>query len=519
MRTLIPILLLISLSIPAYGQNSALDSLDRLIQRATSDTARINLLIQKVSFLIEVNIDSAIGESKKIIESAERLHYRKGEAQARVKLATSYCFKGEYAAAENLKIAENILLSLKGFTGLGSLYSGYSIMYGMQYKHDSAVKYYEKTIRIAQQLRDNNLLHRAYQNIAISYQMQSDFIHALTYLQKALNYYEKEKDLNSQAYITLNMGLTYDTMGDTTRSEQALLKALRLSKAVGARNVELYSYSNLASLYEKTNKFQQSYEFAVKAATLGKEMGDPGIEAASLSKAAISLAQLNQLDQAEKVARQAILTADAAGQPYNTYQAYDALGFVLKIKKNYPAAIVQFEKAFQLLKDGDVYDESLGQSYFNLSECYSKTGDYQRALTAYKTSAEIIDSVRRKENIRKATELNMNYEFEKKQQVANAAQQRENAESRTRQLVLIVGLVLTLILGLVALYAFRTKQKANALLKRQKEKIEKTLAELKITQAQLIQQEKMASLGQLTAGVAHEINNPINFVSAGIDSL
>ena len=43
--------------------------------------------------------------------------------------------------------------------------------------------------------------------------------------------------------------------------------------------------------------------------------------------------------------------------------------------------------------------------------------------------------------------------------------------------------------------------------------------ELRTTQAQLVQSEKMASLGQLTAGVAHEINNPINFVSAGIESL
>jgi len=43
--------------------------------------------------------------------------------------------------------------------------------------------------------------------------------------------------------------------------------------------------------------------------------------------------------------------------------------------------------------------------------------------------------------------------------------------------------------------------------------------ELKSTQSQLVQSEKMASLGQLTAGVAHEINNPINFVSAGIESL
>lgn len=51
------------------------------------------------------------------------------------------------------------------------------------------------------------------------------------------------------------------------------------------------------------------------------------------------------------------------------------------------------------------------------------------------------------------------------------------------------------------------------------EELAATIRELKSTQAQLTQAEKMASLGQLTAGIAHEINNPINFVYAGMDAL
>ena len=47
----------------------------------------------------------------------------------------------------------------------------------------------------------------------------------------------------------------------------------------------------------------------------------------------------------------------------------------------------------------------------------------------------------------------------------------------------------------------------------QKSALEKSMEELKATQAQLIQSEKMASLGELTAGIAHEIQNPLNFVN------
>lgn len=57
------------------------------------------------------------------------------------------------------------------------------------------------------------------------------------------------------------------------------------------------------------------------------------------------------------------------------------------------------------------------------------------------------------------------------------------------------------------------------MVKSRTEELEKTLKNLQNTQTQLVNQEKMASLGQLTAGIAHEINNPINFVSSNISPL
>ncbi|MBG0858907.1 MAG: AAA family ATPase, partial [Bacteroidales bacterium] len=59
----------------------------------------------------------------------------------------------------------------------------------------------------------------------------------------------------------------------------------------------------------------------------------------------------------------------------------------------------------------------------------------------------------------------------------------------------------------------------NEQLNKQKEELRETLENLKHSQFQLLQSEKMASLGQLVAGIAHEINNPVNFISAGVESL
>src|SRR5690606_23577029 len=56
-------------------------------------------------------------------------------------------------------------------------------------------------------------------------------------------------------------------------------------------------------------------------------------------------------------------------------------------------------------------------------------------------------------------------------------------------------------------------------LKISNQELNKTLNELKEKEMQLVESEKMASLGQLTAGIAHEINNPINFVTSNVKPL
>ncbi len=75
------------------------------------------------------------------------------------------------------------------------------------------------------------------------------------------------------------------------------------------------------------------------------------------------------------------------------------------------------------------------------------------------------------------------------------------------RLTRVFGLLYTRFLDL------QKAEKQAAVIEEEKVRLEATLENLKATQAQLIQSEKMASLGELTAGIAHEIQNPLNFVN------
>ena len=190
------------------------------------------------------------------------------------------------------------------------------------------------------------------------------------------------------------------------------------------------------------------------------------------------------------------------------------------MKENRPDSAVHYAaqayEGAKKIKGFEVMHNSAGL----LRTVFEKQGNFEKALFYNDLAIAARDSVSGAEKVREVQ--NLTHREERRQQIKQ--QQAEAAQAAFKSKIKIYSLLA--ILGGVLLLAFilyrnnQQKQKANALLEAQKKEIQtqktqlqNSLETLKATQAQLIQSEKLASLGELTAGIAHEIQNPLNFVN------
>jgi len=136
-----------------------------------------------------------------------------------------------------------------------------------------------------------------------------------------------------------------------------------------------------------------------------------------------------------------------------------------------------------------------------LSEIYEPL-DIRKAFDYHKIAAAAKDSLYSSEKLQALQTLTYN-EQERQRNIESA---KATYRSQIRQYGLMAGAAVFLLIAIILYRNNLQKQKTNKFL-------ESTLANLKSTQAQLVQSEKMAWLGGLTAGIAHEIQNPLNFVN------
>jgi len=380
---------------------------------------------------------------------------------------------GNYGdALEYLVESLNISRKLNDSTGMVEALLASGFTYMLVDKWEDALQAQNDALKIFINMNDSLGIARVYSDMGVTNMAAENFEIALEQHKKALAIRLQSND--SYYYYTYAsfsyIGEIYEIMGNIEDAIRYYDAALEIVKRTGIKISVISTNLNLGSAYNKLGNQSVSLKYYKTALKLSHEMKDQTYETISLIKIAKIYLDRNQVEDALTCLRNAEKTAPVSNVTYLT------------------------------------------QIYQNLAVAYASMGNYKDAYLNSLKYDQFKDSAILAENLEKITSLTNRLEFDNRKKLQDESnkkmmeiKQKEIARQKVVRNFSLFGAFVILVLAIIYFIRFVEKNKLNNALN-------KTISNLESTQAQLVQAEKMASLGELTAGVAHEIQNPLNFV-------
>ena len=455
-----------------------IDSLLGQLPKVNEDTNKVKLLIDLSHTYYSINPDEGLRFGQQALALAEKLDWKKGVANACRTIAGNYGYgKSDYATA--LKYSLQALDQFKEIgdkLGTARILSDIGVIHWYQANYPNALKYYFDALRINEEINNKPDIAVTLCNIGIVYNSQKDYQKALEYITKANTI---DEEMGNKSGIAANLGDIGELYRNLNNQEKALeyvLKSLQLYKELGDKNGIARDLGNIGVMYTEQKNYSKALEYHLQSLKISEELGVKIETAASLG----NIGNI-YLETAK----------DSSTGKHNS----------LALQK----AKMYIDSAIQICKEiGDL--NALSANYKQLSEIQTLLGDNKSALVSYKNFTLLKDSIFNIEKDKKLTETAMQYAFDKKEATARAEQEKKDIRQRNIRNSIIAGAAVLLLLLIALINRYRYKQKAN-------KELAAAYENLKNTQQQLVQSEKMAAFGVMAKRMAHEIQNPLNFVN------